>query len=170
MGLKKYLVKDITKTDFYNMVIEACDGIKVKAYDLTYLENVRRYEDEHETFEKSQLIQHYVHFEGYGPIPWKEIEKTANDIIRNTKEDEVKYDSHIFHLVFNWDTDTAFDSWNGTIWLQDGSWVTLRCEYNSYKDNYIFKIKRHTRPMISKKDFGLRPVEYTTKPINIIHL
>ena len=46
MKIKDYLVKDITKTDFYNIIIEACDDIKVKAYDLTYLENVRQYEDE----------------------------------------------------------------------------------------------------------------------------
>lgn len=169
MKIKDYLVKDITKTDFYNIIIEACDGVKVKAYDLTYLENVRRYEDKRETLEKSHLMEHRVHFEGYGPIPWKEIEKTANDIINNTKEDETKRDTHIFHLVFNCFNNTlhAFDSWHGVIWLEDGSWVTLKCVYNSYEDDYIFKIERHKPPMISKVDFGRIPVEYTITTLNI---
>ena len=78
-------------------------------------------------------------------------------------------DTHIFHLVFNCFNNYlhAFVSWHVVIWLEDGSWVTLKCVYNSYEDDYIFKIERHKPPMISKVDFGRIPVEYTITTLNI---
>lgn len=167
MGLKElkgYLIKDIRKSDFYHIFKEVSKDIKVKAYDLRYLKNIRRYDNEDQTGD-GVLYEHCVKFKGLGSIPWDEIANEANDIVNRTTKDDIKFNTDIFYIEFDCHRETLDCLWAGTVWLEDGSWVTLGSKYDSYDDSYVFKMERHAPPLINTTELSKKTTEYTIKKL-----
>lgn len=164
MKLQEYLVDDIRQTDFYNIFKEVSKGIAVKAYDLQYLENIRQYKDKKQRGD-SELVEHCVRFKGMGDIPWDQIAKTANDIVNQTIEEDSNVNRNIFYIEFNCHGRSlnALEAWSGTVWLEDGSWVVLKNSYESYNDDYVFAMERHTPPIINTVELSKASIDYTIR-------